>query len=214
MKRNEDCSRIPLMALVAVIGLSGSPARGADSPADFVLQRDRAGLVHLGVSRKELQEITYDLMRMESSFMDQHRNSVEIYLPGDAQENTSRRPPASIVVNLDGNRPDSGVVREVYVRDPRFRTAEGLGPASTLGNIRALHPDLVIKHEVVHESFDGMKPGDALAEVHHPHTVIDGVRYLLRPANYLKYRPSDGLPDNTPVYMARISDYSIAESRK
>lgn len=206
-------SKLPLLTLV-VAGLSDPCARAADAPADFVLQRDRAGLVHLGVSRKELQEITYDLKRMESRFLDQHLNAVEIYLPGDVQEQPSRKALASMEVHLDGNSRDSGVVREVYVRDPRFRTAEGLGPASVLGDLRALHPDLLIRHEVVHESFDGMKPGDALAEVHHPHTVIDGVKFLLRPANYLKYRPSDGLPDNTPVLMVGINDYPRRENLK
>lgn len=132
-------------------------------------------------------------------------NRMQRLIPGDPRANASLGRYGSMIINLDGNRPDSGMVTEVYVHDPRFRTADGLGPASTLGDIRALHPELVIQHEVVYESFEGMEAGDALAEVHHPHTEINGMRFLLRPTDYLKYRPADGLPDHTPVRMVRIS---------
>jgi hypothetical protein len=172
---------------------------------DFIIQKDRVGLVLLGMPRRTLQESTYQQNWMQPQFMDQHLNVVEISLPGDQQASSTRPRLASMVVHLDGNRRDSGTVSTIDVRDPRFRTAEGLGTASTLGDIRALHPGLAISHEVIYESFDGMKPGDALAEVHHPYTMIDGVKFLLRPANYLQYRPADGLPDNTPVQMVRVS---------
>jgi hypothetical protein len=94
----------------------------------------------------------------------------------------------------------------MHVLDPRFKTKEGLSRASKLGDIRALHPDLSIKEHIIHESFDGGKPGE-YAEVHHPYTVIDGVCFQLRPANYLKYRPSDILPDDTPVYIVSVGEY-------
>lgn len=63
-----------LMALAAVMSLSLSASWGTDSPADFVLQKDRAGLVYMGMSRK--------------------------VIPGNPRASTMRSPLSSMVVQL------------------------------------------------------------------------------------------------------------------
>ena len=102
--------------------------------ADFSLTRGRAGQVEVGAIVEEVyeifgcQNISLVAQAGEGSFLG---TALEIRLPSAAIS------PALVVQFREGGSPCLGFrVVGVEVRDPRFRTPEGLGVGSTLGELR------------------------------------------------------------------------------
>lgn len=117
-----------------------SPSPESLSPsADFRLAPGRAGALRLGMHADSVlavygpgivREVDLQLEGMPTP-------ALEIRLP----EGPADRPSLTAEFN-----PQTRMVYRIRVRDPRFRTGEGIGPGSTLNDLRARHSVRDIVH--------------------------------------------------------------------
>jgi hypothetical protein len=118
-----------LYCLALLFGAIGSYAQD-----NFLLEKNRAGQVELGMTIDELhtryEPSSTKLVATYSEGM--FAPVMEIYLKGAA---TKKR--ASLVIGIDKDR--EWIVSGIEVNDARFRTAKGIGVGSTLGDIRKAH---------------------------------------------------------------------------
>jgi hypothetical protein len=107
---------------------TGSPVPGGD----FALAPGRAGGIRLGMLRNEVFEAYRPRQVRETDLRLEGMPSpaLEIRLPGGPSDHPS------LIAELTESRAS---VWRIRVYDPRFRTAEGIGPGSTLGEIRRVY---------------------------------------------------------------------------
>jgi hypothetical protein len=108
-----------------------SGAVRSDAQDNYLLEKNRAGQVELGMTIDELhtryEPSSTKLVATYSEGM--FTPVMEIYLKGAA---TKKRAP--LVIGIDKDR--EWIVSGIEVNDTRFRTAKGIGVGSTLGEIR------------------------------------------------------------------------------
>jgi hypothetical protein len=121
-----------LVRSAAVVSLV---VQGTQAPpkSSFVVERGRAGQFEIGMTVDEVYKVAgRDNVRAVASHRGaESRPALEIRIPGF-------RPTAALTVSLDricGPLAAWGI----EVHDPRFRTSDGLGVGSTLGELRRLY---------------------------------------------------------------------------
>ena len=115
----------------------------SERPADFSLTSGRAGPVEVGAIVEEVYEI---FGRQNISLVAQFSEgsfspALEVRLPSAAVS------PALVIQFREGSPCPGFRVVGVEVRDPRFRTPEGFGVGSTLGEVRQRYQVELIQGE-------------------------------------------------------------------
>lgn len=108
--------------------------------ADNSLAPGRVGKLVLGMSLEQIYSVyPKELTKKVDGLLEEDRSPVhEVYIWLDRNVDRDIEKP-SLTVRLD--RSDGGM-NGVEVRDPRFKTAEGIGVGSSLGQLRRAHKDL------------------------------------------------------------------------
>jgi hypothetical protein len=119
-----------LFATLAVV----HAAPWSTQPSDFVLSPGRAGFVELGATIDEIYDLVgRQRVRLVDLFSEgQFTPAIEIDLPG-----TNASP--SIVARIREYPCRQFAIDGIWVRDPRFQTAEGVGVGSTIGDLRRVY---------------------------------------------------------------------------
>jgi hypothetical protein len=108
-----------------------SNAARSDAQDDYLLEKNRAGQVELGMTIDELHtRYEPSSTKLVATYVEgMFAPVLELYSRGAAKKG---RPP--LVIAIDKDR--EWVVGGIQVNDARFRTAKGIGVGSTLGDIR------------------------------------------------------------------------------
>ena len=132
LQRTPYLLTLMLVGSAAVVSLV---AQGTQAPSkgSFVLERGRAGQLEIGMTVAEVYTVAgrENVRAVTSHRGAESRPALEIRIPGFTAA-------AALTVSLDGICGPLAVWG-IEVHDPRFRTRNGLGVGSSLGEVRRLY---------------------------------------------------------------------------
>jgi hypothetical protein len=130
------------MVTFAILAVVGPGLRAQAPSSEFLVSEGKAGSVEVGMSVDEiLQAFGRERVRVVDLKKEGHFSpAIEIDLPGSGVR-------APIVADITVGPCGGFSLSEISVKDPRFRTTDGLGVGSTLAELQRRRPVRVSREE-------------------------------------------------------------------